>query len=164
MKVSRHSRLPRASMGLPRTLHAKSRTSASFSPCICTSERREGGTPPGILYEYRDKGIAKFDCCKCMKRKEQLLSGGAWGEFPISRLAATLMDLPASVANKRLTAWLSPLDATLTKNRGVPPSGQSLSLIDRSFVRSLPRYLFTSLLRVPLLACGWRASGRRRRW
>src|SRR6266852_7536541 len=29
------------------------------------------------------------------------------------------MDLPASVANKRLTVWLSPLDATLTKNRGV---------------------------------------------
>src|SRR6266849_7233230 len=28
------------------------------------------------------------------------------------------MDLPASVANKRLTAKLSPLDATLTKNRG----------------------------------------------
>src|SRR5216684_2791862 len=28
------------------------------------------------------------------------------------------MDLPASVANKRLTAWLSPLDATLTKNSG----------------------------------------------
>src|SRR6266403_1060769 len=36
----------------------------------------------------------------------------------ISPLAATLMDLPASVANKRLTAELSPLDATLTKNRG----------------------------------------------
>ena len=30
------------------------------------------------------------------------------------------MDLPASVANKRLTSWLSPLDATLTKNRGYP--------------------------------------------
>jgi hypothetical protein len=29
------------------------------------------------------------------------------------------MDLLASVANKRLTAWLSPVDATLTKNRGV---------------------------------------------
>src|SRR5713226_1505138 len=28
------------------------------------------------------------------------------------------MDLPASVANKRLTARLSPLDATLTKNMG----------------------------------------------
>src|SRR6266852_2860245 len=37
---------------------------------------------------------------------------------PVSPLAATLMDLPASVANKRLTAWLTPLDATLTKNRG----------------------------------------------
>ncbi len=35
----------------------------------------------------------------------------------LSPLAATLMDLPASVANKRLTAWLSSLDATLTKNR-----------------------------------------------
>src|SRR6267143_3814431 len=29
------------------------------------------------------------------------------------------MDLPASVANKRLTVGLSPLDATLTKNTGV---------------------------------------------
>ncbi len=28
------------------------------------------------------------------------------------------MDLPTSVANKRLTAWLSPLDATLTENWG----------------------------------------------
>src|SRR5882724_9101193 len=38
---------------------------------------------------------------------------------PISPLAATLMNSLASVADKRLTAWLSPLDATLTKNRGV---------------------------------------------
>ncbi len=38
----------------------------------------------------------------------------------LSPLAATLMDLPASVANKRLTAWISPLDATLTKNTGGP--------------------------------------------
>jgi len=36
----------------------------------------------------------------------------------LSPLAATLMDLHASVANKRLTSWLSPLDATLTKNGG----------------------------------------------
>src|SRR6266481_4685783 len=33
-------------------------------------------------------------------------------------LAATLMEFPVSVANKRLTADLTPLDATLTKNRG----------------------------------------------
>ena len=38
---------------------------------------------------------------------------------PISPLAATLMHLSASVANKRLTRFLNPLDATLTKNRGV---------------------------------------------
>src|SRR6266481_947216 len=37
---------------------------------------------------------------------------------PVSPLAATFMSLPASVANKRLTAELSPLDATLTKNTG----------------------------------------------
>jgi hypothetical protein len=36
----------------------------------------------------------------------------------ISSLAATHMDLFASVANKRLTAKLTPLAATLTKNRG----------------------------------------------
>jgi hypothetical protein len=37
---------------------------------------------------------------------------------PVSPLVATLKDRPASVANKRLTAKLSPLAATLTKNRG----------------------------------------------
>ena len=38
----------------------------------------------------------------------------------LSLLAATLMCLPASVvANKRLVPWLSSLDATLTKNKGV---------------------------------------------
>src|SRR6266404_7126771 len=43
--------------------------------------------------------------------------------IPVSPLAATLMDSPASVANKRLTARLNPLAAALTKNRGVgaPP-------------------------------------------
>src|SRR5882762_5364863 len=38
--------------------------------------------------------------------------------IPLNPLAATLMDLPASVADNRLTARLSPLAATLTKNRG----------------------------------------------
>jgi len=41
---------------------------------------------------------------------------------PVNPLTATLMDLPASVANKRLTVWLNPLDATLTKNRGGGPA------------------------------------------
>src|SRR6266446_174033 len=39
--------------------------------------------------------------------------------IPLSPLAATLMDLPASVADNRLTARLSPLAATFTRNRGV---------------------------------------------
>src|ERR1700674_991451 len=39
---------------------------------------------------------------------------GVTAHYP---LAATLMDLYASVANKRLTAQLNPLNATLTKNR-----------------------------------------------
>src|SRR5271155_3149137 len=38
---------------------------------------------------------------------------------PISPLSATLMNTPATVANKRLTENLTPLDATLTKNPGV---------------------------------------------
>jgi hypothetical protein len=38
--------------------------------------------------------------------------------YPINPLDATLMDLPASVANKRLTSKLTPLNATLTKNWG----------------------------------------------
>src|SRR6266446_1180137 len=47
-----------------------------------------------------------------------------------SPLAATLMVFPASVANKRLTVGLNPLDATLTKNRGLTPSSQiSFSLL-----------------------------------
>jgi hypothetical protein len=41
---------------------------------------------------------------------------------PVNPLAATLMKRPASVANKRLTVKLTPLDATLTKNRGWGPS------------------------------------------
>jgi len=42
--------------------------------------------------------------------------------IPVSPLAATLMDSPASVENKRLTASLNPLAATLTKTGGREPS------------------------------------------
>jgi hypothetical protein len=72
------------------------------------------------------------------------------------------MNLPASVANKRLTPNLTPLDATHTKNKGVAPtafSGRSdVQTFRRSddsqgctrslalFCRSLHRECFTSLL------------------
>ncbi len=60
----------------------------------------------------------------------------------LSPLAATLMDLPASVANKRLTVWLNPLDATLTKNRGwgegrVHHQRKALLLWERAFCSEL---------------------------
>ena len=38
---------------------------------------------------------------------------------PVSPLTATLMDLPASVANKRLTVLVNPLDATYKKQGGL---------------------------------------------
>src|SRR5260370_12656488 len=64
----------------------------------------------------------------------------------VSPLAATLMDSPASVANKRLTARLTPLDATLTKSRGE----RGALLVVRSWfgpltVLSLPLYFLTYL-------------------
>ena len=43
---------------------------------------------------------------------------GVTPALALTPLAATLMNHPASVANKRLTALLNPLDATLTKNTG----------------------------------------------
>jgi len=78
----------------------------------------------------------------------------------ISPLSATLMDLPASVANKRLTARLNPLDATLTKNTGAHPSSQKpfylLALPPQTFRRSnlfwlSPFFLFIHL-QMPLPA------------
>jgi hypothetical protein len=50
--------------------------------------------------------------------KTAILSHARPEQRSVSPLAATLTDLPASVANKRLTENLTPLDATLTKNRG----------------------------------------------
>ncbi len=64
---------------------------------------------------------------------------------PVSPLAATLMDLPASVANKRLTVWLSPLDATLTKNRG----GRRPTYSHRSPSRQVPLFPKWSAIATP---------------
>jgi hypothetical protein len=64
---------------------------------------------------------------------------------PVSPLAATLMDLPASVANKRLTANLTPLDATLTKNRG---EGCALSFTPFHQIPAAP--VFSSTYKLPI--------------
>src|SRR5713226_7195393 len=68
----------------------------------------------------------------------------------VNPLAATLMHLPASVANKRITEWLSPLDATLTKNTGYLLQAKSFSL---SFSRCS-----LQLLSVPPSLCGCRSA------
>src|SRR6266568_5793673 len=84
----------------------------------------------------------------------------------ISPLAATLMGLLASVPNKRLTTCLSPLDATLTKNRGgYIFQAKSQSLFRQTlhpFLISLPPYFITS--RAAPGAAVSPASGRRWRW
>src|SRR5467141_4802289 len=68
------------------------------------------------------------------------------------------MCLPASVANKRLTAQLNSLDATLTKNRGYLLQAKyfSLSSLRRLFL-SLPRILRT-LFQVPYPVSPLRAT------
>src|SRR5712664_731889 len=68
----------------------------------------------------------------------------------VSPLAATLIHLPASVANKRLAARLSPLAATLTKNTEYLLQAKSLSL---SFSRCS-----LQLLSVPPSLCGCRSA------
>src|SRR5882762_521900 len=57
----------------------------------------------------------------------------------VSPLAATFMNLPVNVANKRLTTELNSLDATLTKNRGCLLTVQRLALL--SSTSTVPRVL-----------------------
>src|SRR5467141_3494201 len=64
---------------------------------------------------------------------------------------------PASVANKRLTARLSPLDATLTKNGGARPSNQILFLCPGPVRLSLPP-VFRTLFQVPYPATSLSAT------
>ena len=79
-------------------------------------------------------------------------------------LAATLMHLPASVANKRLTVELSPLAATLTKNRGWGQSGSDSPLYG-AFNPDLPssvrssKFRITQVLCFPLLRKQWGCGG-----
>ena len=83
----------------------------------------------------------------------------------VNPLAATLMELPTSVANKRLTPGLSPLHATLTKNRGWGVLLLTSSLCFPTFKRACKRPLFSIASTLfhfpypvtPLLACPpWR--------
>ena len=172
--VSRHSRLPR-------TLQAKGR---SAPPRHVT----KNPSPQLLLFptltnrdsrnSFRIRSYKKWrvspafssqpldlQTLRCALRIPNGVTGRSDVRIPISLLDATLMDLPASVANKRLTAEITPLAATLTKKWGGTSFKPKAYLSSKAlFVRSLPRYLFTSLLRAALGAVVWRASGRRWRW
>jgi hypothetical protein len=72
---------------------------------------------------YSCARILREDLCTFVRRLHEESSHPIQSLFRqhvvrVSPLAATLMAFPASVANKRLTVTLSPLAATLTKNRG----------------------------------------------
>jgi hypothetical protein len=63
---------------------------------------------------------------------------------PLSPLPATFTDHPASAANKRLTVNLTPLDATLTKNRG-----RGAPYLSLRSTKIIPALSFQSLTNCP---------------
>src|SRR6266849_1097299 len=72
----------------------------------------------------------------------------------LSPLGATLMDVPASVANKRLTARLSSLDATLTRNGGhVLQTKYFFSVLAPFACPCLPSSVRSSKFRIPQPLC-----------
>src|SRR5216683_1554034 len=80
---------------------------------------------PSFVISRRHRPRLPRPCRGASRGPSSLLSPPAPQELllckfssPMTLLDATLMHLPSSVANKRLTVWLNPLDATLTKNRG----------------------------------------------
>ncbi len=106
-------------------------SSVPYKSCVCHSYENTGGV--WVFFPFWNSVAA--DSMRAMSAFQSLLLTTATGSLttrplgctdpirvtttpPLSPLAATLTDLPASVANKRLTAWLSLLDATLTKKRG----------------------------------------------
>ena len=172
--VSRHSRLPR-------TLQAKGR---SAPPRHVT----KNPSPQLLLFptltnrdsrnSFRIRSYKKWrvspafssqpldlQTLRCALRIPNGVTGRSDVRIPISLLDATLMDLPASVANKRLTAEITPLAATLTKKwGGYILQAKSLSLFQSSFrplLTSLPLYFLTSRAALGVGGC-W-ASERRGR-
>ena len=120
------------------------------------------GTPPGILHEYQNKGVAKFDCCKCMKRKGEIFHRRVCRTFGRSRqtlpyLVTSLRPYffsksfkcntyrPPRKCCKQKTYGSakfkrSPVDATLIKNRGgTSSSHKRIFLSTGLLIRSLPR-------------------------
>jgi hypothetical protein len=153
VNVSRHSRLPRTlqAKGRPAPLRHVTKNPSPQLLLFPTLTNRDSRNSFRIrsykkwrvspVFSSQPLDLQKFRCAFCIPNG---VAGRSEVRIPISPLAATLMDLPASVANKRLTVWLTPLDATLTKNRGGTPFKPRAYLFS-SGLSSAP-YLITSLL------------------
>ena len=71
--------------------------------------------------QHSKYGRPDLSCLECaVADKHRVLPVFSRNRPASSSLESTLMDLRASVANKRLMEWLNLLDATLTKNGGGP--------------------------------------------
>ena len=85
------------------------------SALSCTNEQPQLPWNQRVSHSLAQKwGYTPFQLFNC--RRSTLL------DCPATPLNTTHMDIPTSVANKRLMPKLTPLDATLTKNRGVAAS------------------------------------------
>ena len=111
-------------------------------PALLTSSKTRLYIPNATCDASKPFRMCSYENCRVTSFKPRVLlrskldrNFGAeiptWSGLPtlaLSPLPATLMALPASVADKRLTAGLSPLDATLTKNTGGGGQGALLTV------------------------------------
>jgi hypothetical protein len=142
----------RAPRGPRQSSKPRSSRAWSFPSFFCVSKLSTLNRGSQSARERRFRPRRKVGCPRTMLARHVVLLTPSKSSHPnpllsrqhfalISPLTATLMDLPASVANKRLTARLSPLDATLIKNRGggVPVMVNQIS--DKEICRACPEHL-----------------------
>ena len=156
MIVGRHSRLPRALQAKGRSAvlrHVTKNPSPQLLlfPTLTNRDSRNSFR----IRSYKKWRVSPvfssqpldLQTLRCALRIPNGVTGRSDVRIPISPLAATLKHLPASVANKRLTVWLTPLDATLTKKWGgtsFKPKAYLSSEALRPLLTSLPLYFLTA--------------------
>jgi hypothetical protein len=91
------------------------------SPNVGTCQRSNAST----CLDLKSHGIISFTDPHPLTPSESYRFKNSAGRVYspcLNPFSCNIYGLPASVANKRLTAWLSPLHATLTKNTGGTPN------------------------------------------
>ena len=105
---------------------------------------RSGSCWNGAFRPCRNKTLESCRNVPALPNRARAARSGSWVQsgppiLALSSLAATLVDLPISVANKGFMARLKPLDATLTKN---PGEGASAPVWSYQHTGTLPRLIF----------------------